>query len=58
MKSLFKAMMIAPVAVGFAASAQAADMSTLDKADAVATQAAAAGQVTSISQLTDVKPTD
>ena len=33
-------------------------MSSLDKADAVATQAAAAGQVTSISQLSDVKPTD
>ena len=58
MKSLFKAMVLAPVAVGMAASAQAADMSTLDKADAVATQAAAAGQVTSISQLSDVKPTD
>ena len=58
MKSLFKAMLLAPVAVGFAASAQAADVSSLDKADAVATQAAAAGQVTSISQLSDVKPTD
>jgi hypothetical protein len=58
MKNLFKALMVAPVAVSMAAGAQAADMSTLDKADAVATQAAAAGQVTSISQLSDVKPTD
>ncbi len=58
MKHLFKALLLAPVAVSMATAAQAADMSSLDKADAVATQAAAAGQVTSISQLSDVKPTD
>ena len=58
MKNLLKTMILAPVAVGLAASAQAADLSILDKADAVATQAAAAGQVTSISQLSEVKPTD
>ncbi len=47
-----------PAGCLMAQSALAADMAVLDKTDRVAVQAAAAGQVTSMTQLSDVQPTD
>jgi hypothetical protein len=61
MKKLFQALLVAPAAAGiaFTSVAQAADQSadTLKKVDQYASEGASAGQVTSITQFTDVEPT-
>nr|WP_261789758.1 iron uptake porin [Synechococcus elongatus] len=62
MKNLFKVMLAGPLAAGvaFAGAAQATDLSreTINQVNAIANEELPAAQVTSITQLSDVKPTD